>query len=305
LLSHDAIANEAVPGPGTTTRAVTLLIVVGPLLAVVAVALWWRQPIAIHDIVLAIAFYAISAFGITVGYHRLLTHRSFRARRPLKIMLAVAGSTAVQGSVVSWVALHRRHHQFADRTGDPHSARAAGSGVAAHLRALAHAHVGWLFCSNPTLEERYAADVLRDRDVRTVSKLYPLLAIAPFILAAVVGWLLTGSWTGAARAVLWAGVARMLLLHHVTWSINSICHALGRRPAKIDDLSTNCAALALVSLGESWHNFHHAYPKCARHGALPHQWDASAWLIGAFERAGWVTHVRWPTEAQRDPTGTR
>jgi stearoyl-CoA desaturase (delta-9 desaturase) len=165
------------------------------------------------------------------------------------------------------------------------------------MRALGHAHVGWLFRSNPTREDRYAADLLRDRDVRTVSNLYPLLALAPFALAAMVGGSITGSWSGAMRAMLWAGVARMLMLHHVTWSINSICHAFGRRPESVDDLSTNCGALALVSLGESWHNFHHAHPSCARHGALAHQWDASARLIALFERAGWATHVRWPADA--------
>jgi stearoyl-CoA desaturase (delta-9 desaturase) len=277
---------------------VTLLLVIGPPVALLAAVLFWRKPIAAHDVVLAIVFYAISAFGVTVGYHRMFTHHSFRANRPLKILLAIAGSTAVQGSVVSWVALHRRHHRFADQPGDPHSARAAGSSFGARLQSLTHAHVGWLFSSNPTLEERYARDLLRDRDVRTISKLFPVWAVAPFLLAYVLGWWITGSWQGAVAAVLWAGVARMMVLHHVTWSINSICHRFGPRPATSDDLSTNCGALAFVSLGESWHNFHHAYPSCARHGALPHQWDASARLISAFERIGWVNHVHWPTEAQ-------
>jgi stearoyl-CoA desaturase (delta-9 desaturase) len=277
---------------------VTLLLVIGPPVALLAAGLFWRKPIALHDVALAIVFYATSAFGVTVGYHRLFTHRSFRANRPLKVLLAVAGSTAVQGSVLSWVALHRQHHRFADRPGDPHSPRASGLSVGAQLRSLGHAHVGWLFSSNPTLEERYAPDLLRDRDVRTVSKLFPVCAVAPFLLAYALGWWITGSWQGAVRAVLWAGVTRMMVLHHVTWSINSICHTFGRRPATSDDLSTNCGVLAFVSLGESWHNFHHAYPNCARHGALPHQWDASARLISAFERIGWVTHVRWPTEAQ-------
>jgi stearoyl-CoA desaturase (delta-9 desaturase) len=298
--SPESTADAAV-SPTTAAlaaRVVTLLLVVGPPVAVLAAVLIWRRPIATQDVVLAVAFYAIAAFGITVGFHRLFTHRSFRANRPLKVLLAVAGSTAVQGSLVSWVALHRQHHRFADGPGDPHSARATGPGVGAQLRSLAHAHVGWLFSPNPPLEERYAPDLLRDRDLRTVSNLFPVLAVAPFVLAAVIGWWISGSWQGALSAVLWAGVARMMLLHHVAWSINSICHAFGQRPATNDDLSTNCGALALFSLGESWHNFHHAYPACARHGALPHQWDASARLISAFERIGWATHVRWPTAEQ-------
>jgi stearoyl-CoA desaturase (delta-9 desaturase) len=259
----------------------------------------------LFDVVLALCFYAVSAFGVTIGYHRLFTHHSFRAKRPLKILLGVAGSTAVQGSLISWVALHRQHHRFADQTGDPHSPRAVGSSFGAHARALAHAHVGWLFRANVTLEERYARDLLRDPDIRTVSQLFPVIAVGPFLIAWSLGWWFSGTWQGALGAVLWAGVARMTLLHHVTWSVNSICHAFGRRPAPNDDLSTNCGLLAVASLGESWHNFHHAYPSCARHGALRHQFDASARLIRVFERMGWASHVRWPTAEQRTACGQR
>lgn len=308
MLSTDPSAVASAVASRTQSRAarsVTLLLVVGPLVALSAAALFWRTSITLFDVVLAIGFYAISAFGVTIGYHRLFTHHSFRAKRPLKILLGVAGSTAVQGSVISWVALHRQHHRFADQPGDPHSARALGSSFGAHARALAHAHVGWLFRSNPTLEERYAPDLLRDRDLRTVSQLFPVFAVAPFLLAWLLGWWVSGTWQGALGAVLWAAVARMTLLHHVTWSVNSICHAYGTRPATNDDLSTNCGMLAVASLGESWHNFHHAYPSCARHGALRHQLDASARLIRMFEQRGWASHVRWPTAEQRTACGQR
>jgi stearoyl-CoA desaturase (delta-9 desaturase) len=155
--------------------------------------------------------------------------------------------------------------------------------------------MGWLFGANPVWAERYAADLLRDRDLRALQALYPLLAVGSFAFPFLVGWGWTGEIAGAWTAFFWAGVVRMAVLHHVTWSINSICHCIGRRPFARGDESTNVAALALVSLGESWHNFHHAHPGCARHGARPGQWDPSAGLIRVFERAGWATSVRWPT----------
>ena len=290
---------HAAPSAGAAARLLSLLIIAGPPIAlVVALPHLWHEGIAMHDVILAAGFYLVSAFGVTVGFHRLFTHRSFRANRPLKIALAVAGSMAVQGALISWVALHRRHHRFADQPGDPHSARSYGSSVSARLRALGHAHLGWLFQANPTDPERYAADLLRDRDVRTVSSLFPVFAIGSLVLPFVLGWTITGTLRGALSAFLWAGVARMMLLHHVTWCVNSICHAFGTRPEAREDLSTNCAPLALLSLGESWHNFHHAHPSCARHGARPGQPDASAALIRLCERAGWATHVRWPTALQ-------
>jgi stearoyl-CoA desaturase (delta-9 desaturase) len=281
--------HEAAPTVSPLGRLLTLVIVGGPPLALLAMLpSVWRHGIAWRDVVLAAFFYVISAVGVTVGYHRLFTHHSFRANRPLKVLLAIAGSMAVQGSVCSWVALHRRHHRFADQPGDPHSARPIGAGPYAFVRALLHS----------TFEERYAADLLRDRDLRIVSSLFPLFAIGSFALAFGMGWALSGTLGGALSALLWAGIVRMMLLHHVTWSVNSICHAIGSRPATRDNLSTNCASLAVLSLGESWHNFHHAHPSCARHGVRPHQLDSSAALIRVFERVGWATHVRWPTASQ-------
>ena len=286
-------------GVSSISRLVTVLIVVGPIVVLaIAVPLLWGRAISLRDVLLAASFYVVTAFGVTVGYHRLFTHRSFRASRPLRIALAVAGSLAVQGSVASWVALHRRHHRFADQPGDPHSPRTTGGSAGVRLRGLLHAHVGWLFKANPTFAERYAADLLRDPDTRIVTTFFPLFAIASLALPFLLGWGLSRELGGAVTALLWAGIARMLLLHHVTWSVNSICHAFGTRPATQDDLSTNFAPLALLSLGEAWHNFHHAHPSCARHGAFRRQIDPSAALIRVFERAGWATKVRWPTALQ-------
>jgi stearoyl-CoA desaturase (delta-9 desaturase) len=280
-------------------RGVTALLVVGPVVALaVAVPLLWGRAMRVSDLVVAAVFYVVSGFGVTVGYHRLFAHRSFRPKRWLKIVLAVAGSLALEGSVVGWVANHRRHHVFSDRPGDPHSPHLHGTGVAAQLRGFFHAHVGWLFGVDTTSALRYAPELLDDADVRLIGRLFPIFAIGSLAAPFFIGWTLSGAIAGALTGLLWAGLARMLLLHHVTWSVNSICHMFGSQPSTRRDRSTNFAPLAIISFGESWHNFHHAHPSSARHGAFPHQIDPSAALIKVFERRGWATHVRWPTSSQ-------
>jgi stearoyl-CoA desaturase (Delta-9 desaturase) len=280
-------------------RVITAFLVIGPAIALaIAIPLLWGRVVHVHDIVLAVGFYLLSGFGVTIGYHRLFTHRSFKPRRALKIALASAGSLAMEGSLIGWVANHRRHHVFSDRPGDPHSPHVNDRGVTGPLRGFAHAHIGWLFRVNATSAERFAPDLVRDSDVAIISRLFPLFAVfslaAPFFL----GWAWSGTIGGALTALLWAGAARMMLLHHVTWSVNSICHMFGKQPASNKDKSTNFAPLGVVSFGEAWHNFHHAHPRSARHGALPHQMDPSAAIISLFERAGWATDVHWPTQPQ-------
>jgi stearoyl-CoA desaturase (Delta-9 desaturase) len=296
------IAEEDGPGgvARATSRTVTTLIVVGPAVALgAAMPLLWGRGIHLRDVLLAAVFYLMTAFGVTVGFHRLFTHRSFRANRPLKLVLAALGSMAVQGSLIGWVANHRRHHMFSDHAGDPHSPHAFGSGFKARVRGLLHAHHGWLFKPDTTPSARFAPDLLKDRDIVVMSRLFPALAILSLAAPFAIGWAWSGTIAGAFSALLWAGLLRMAALHHVTWSVNSICHVFGKRPFKSNDRSTNFAPLALMSLGESWHNYHHAHPSSARHGALRHQVDISAALIRLFERAGWATKVRWPAPSTR------
>jgi stearoyl-CoA desaturase (delta-9 desaturase) len=250
------------------------------------------------DVILAAAFYLVTGFGISVGFHRLFAHHSFKANRALKLFLAIAGSGALEGSVISWVATHRRHHVFSDQLGDPHSPNRFGRGFAQTLRGFAWAHVGWLFASDTTDRRRFAPDLLRDGDLVVVDRLFPLLAVGSLALPFALGWALSGTFWGALMALVWAGLVRMTLLHHVTWSINSVCHLWGRTPFTTKDHSTNVAALSVVSLGENWHNFHHSAPASARHGVLARQLDPSARLIRFFEQLGWATKVRWPTAAQ-------
>ncbi len=283
------------------SRTITGILVGGPVVAIgAAVLLWSGHGVEVRTLVLALAFYVVTAFGVTVGFHRLFTHRSFTANRPLRIALAVAGSMAVEGAPIGWVANHRRHHVYSDRPGDPHSPHGFGADVRGQLLGLFHAHCGWLFTPDTTPTRRFAPDLLRDRDLVTVNRVFPLLAVVSLVAPFGLGWLLSGTLAGALSALVWAGVLRMAALHHVTWSVNSLCHAFGKRPFTTKDRSTNLAALAVVSLGDSWHNFHHAHPDAARHGVLRHQIDPSAALIRIFERSGCATNVRW---YERDRSG--
>jgi stearoyl-CoA desaturase (Delta-9 desaturase) len=281
-------------------RCFTGLLVVGPVVVLACcLPLLWGRMFNLRDALLAVALYAITGHGITVGYHRLFTHRSFTANRALKIGLGVAGSMAVEGSVIGWVANHRRHHMFSDQPGDPHSPHRYGTGALGQLRGLAYAHLGWLFAADGTSATRFAPDLQRDRDIVAISRMFPAFAVASFVLPFALGWLLSRSLLGAFTALIWAGVVRIALLHHATWSVNSVCHMFGRHPSAVTDRSTNFAPLAVISMGESWHNFHHAHPSSARHGAGRGEVDSSAAIIRLFERAGWATKVHWPRKTRR------
>ena len=277
------------------------IFIVVPFAAVLtAVPVAWGGWLGWSDLVIAFVMYAVTCLGITVGYHRLFTHKSFKANRVVRIVLAVAGSLAVQGPVVRWVADHRKHHKFSDRDGDPHSPWKYGASVRGLARGLFHAHIGWLFDEEQTPQRTYAPDLMKDADIVRVSRLFWLAVVVSLTLPVVLGGLLTWSWQGALTAFFWASLVRISLLHHVTWSINSICHAIGDRPFRSRDRSTNVWWLAIPSAGESWHNLHHADPTCARHGVLPGQVDISARVIWLMEKAGWVTDVRWPVRERLD-----
>jgi stearoyl-CoA desaturase (Delta-9 desaturase) len=295
-----APARVAEPALATESKAgwenVVLVLFIGvPFLALVAaVPVAWGWGLGWRDVAIAALMYVVSGHGITVGFHRHFTHGSFKANRPLKIALAVAGSLAIEGPVIRWVADHRRHHAFSDREGDPHSPWRYGETVPALAKGLLFAHMGWMFDIEQTNPRRYTPDLLKDRDIGRISRLFPAFVAASLLLPALLGGLLTWSWQGALTAFFWGSLVRVALLHHVTWSINSICHALGEHPFASRDRSGNVWWLALLSMGESWHNLHHADPTCARHGVLRGQIDSSARMIWIFEKLGWASQVRWP-----------
>jgi stearoyl-CoA desaturase (Delta-9 desaturase) len=272
------------------------VIVIVPFLALGgAVAVAWGWGISWLDIALALAFYLVSGLGVTVGFHRYFTHGGFKAKRWLRVLLAISGSLAIEGGVIRWVADHRRHHAFSDREGDPHSPWRFGESVPALLKGLWFAHVGWLFDVEHTNQQRFTPDLLADPDMVRVERWFNRLVVVSLLAPAVLGGLISWSWAGALSAFFWASLVRIGLLHHVTWSINSICHAIGERPFAARDKSANFWPLAILSFGESWHNSHHADPSMARHGVLPGQIDISARVIAILERLGWISDVKWPT----------
>jgi stearoyl-CoA desaturase (delta-9 desaturase) len=269
--------------------------VVVPFLAfLAAVPVAWGWGLGWTDIVLFLVFYYVSGLGITIGYHRLFTHGSFKANRALRIALAVAGSMAIEGPVIRWVADHRRHHAYSDREGDPHSPWRYGNTTGALLKGLFWAHLGWMFDEMHTNREKYTPDLMQDKDIRIVDRLFPVWLVVSIFGPPLIAGLIHMSWGAALSAFFWASLVRVFLLHHVTWSINSICHTIGERPFQARDKSTNFWPLAILSFGESWHNMHHADPTAARHGVLKGQLDTSARIISWFEKLGWATDVRWP-----------
>jgi stearoyl-CoA desaturase (delta-9 desaturase) len=271
--------------------------VVLPFLALLlAVPVVWGGWLGWTDVAIGAAWYLVSGLGITVGYHRYFTHGSFKAKRWLRIALAVAGSLAVQGSIIQWVADHRRHHMFSDLDGDPHSPWRFGASFRGLTKGLFHAHVGWLFHREMSNRERFAPDLLADKDIRRVDEMFPLLVAVSTAGPALLGGLVTWSWQGALTAFFWAGLIRIGLLHHVTWAINSVCHVYGERPFEVrqGDKASNFWPLAILSFGESWHNLHHADPTSARHGVLRGQIDISARTIWLLEKIGAAYQVRWP-----------
>ena len=276
--------------------ALALFIVVPFLAILAAVPVAWGGWLGWSDVIITFVMYGVTLHGVTVGYHRLFTHKSFKPNRPVKIALAVAGSMAIEGPVARWVADHRKHHKFSDKDGDPHSPWRYGETIPALIKGLWHAHMGWLFDVEQTPQRQYAPDLLRDRDIVRVSRAFPMLAFASLAIPPLAGGLITWSWQGALTAFFWGSLVRVGLLHHVTWSINSICHMLGERPFASCDKAGNVWPLAILSMGESWHNLHHADPTCARHGVQRGQVDISARVIWAFEKLGWAHAVRWPTQ---------
>ena len=289
---------ELEPRP-TFGRVLVGVFVAVPLLALIAaVPLAWGWGLGWHDVIIAIAFYYISGLGIAVGLHRYFTHRSFKAVRGFKIALAVAGSLAIEGPVITWVADHRRHHKYSDKEGDPHSPWRFGSDWQALSKGLAFAHVGWLFDGDVTSEEKFCPDWRADSDVLRISRWFPGLVAVSLLAPALIGGLWSMSWQGAVTAFFWATLVRIAFLHHITWSINSICHTFGKEEFEVRDKSRNVSWLAILSFGESWHNLHQADPTCARHGVLRGQIDIAARMIWLAEKLGWAYDVRWPDEAR-------
>ena len=273
----------------TLDRLANAIVTIVPI-ALLGLAVWlaWGGTLHWQDLVVLAAVYALSGVGITVGYHRLFTHRSFKTTGLLRAAFAILGSAAVEGPVIEWVSTHRKHHRFSDRDGDPHSPHTHhGTGLRGALLGLFHAHVGWMFRGGDRAHpERYAKDLLADRSLRAIDRLFGVWVLAGLALAFGLGVALTGTIAGGLTGLLWGGAVRILILHHATFSINSLCHFFGRRRFRTGDESRNLAWLALPTFGEAWHNNHHAFPTSAHHGLTRWQLDPGGWLIDGLERLG-------------------
>jgi stearoyl-CoA desaturase (delta-9 desaturase) len=276
-------------------KIVNLIAVPLPLVGLAAaVVLLWHKAVGPVDLIVMGVLYVITALGITLGYHRMFTHRSFESSAAFRAVVAAAGSMAVQGSVITWVADHRKHHAFTDQDGDPHTPHGFGPGFKGAVQGLWHAHVGWLFETVGTAErERFVPDLLKDRTLRAMDKLFIVFVVLGLAIPFALGWIIGGTLWAALIGLLWGGLVRIFLLHHVTWSINSVCHFFGRKRFEVEDESRNVFWLAPFSMGEAWHHNHHAFPTSAFHGL---SWserlaDPTGWLIAALEKMGLIWNV--------------
>jgi stearoyl-CoA desaturase (delta-9 desaturase) len=284
-------------------RTANLLGVVVPFLGVlVAIVLLWNRLVDWTDLAIFALLYLLTGVGITVGFHRLLTHRAFQTYPWMERTFAVLGSLAVEGSVLDWVADHRKHHAHADEEGDPHSPH-VGHGTG--LRGLWFAHTGWLLETQGQADwKRYATELYEDPSMRTIGKRFPWFVVATLLIPTLLGFVLHGfTLEGALRGYIWGGLVRIFIVHHVTWSVNSVCHFYGSRRFNIKDRSTNVGWLALFSLGESWHHNHHAFPRSAYHGLRWWEIDPSGLLISGLKHVGLAWNVvRIAPERQRAKT---
>ncbi len=300
LSTHQRTPDVIVLPPGrslTLERWLTLVITLLPFLAfVVAIGLFWNRGISFLDLSLFLGLYVISGLGVTIGFHRLLAHRSFKTKRWLRNVLASAGSLSVEGAVIDWVADHRRHHAFTDQPGDPHSPHLEeAGGVRGVLLGLWHAHMGWFFREEHTNANRFAPDLLKDPAMMTIHRLFPVWVVVSLALPALIGLGITRSLSGMLTAFLWGGLVRVFFLHHITWSINSICHFFGRRPFNSNDMSTNNWLLSVISFGEAWHNNHHAFPSSPIHGLEKWQPDPAGLLIRGMAKVGLAYDLKEPS----------
>ncbi len=281
-------------------RTANLAGVVFPFIGtLVAIVMLWNRAVDVTDLIVLVVMYMVTAVGITVGFHRLLTHRAFASYPWVERTFAVLGSLSVQGSVMDWVADHRKHHAHTDREGDPHSPHVGhGSG----LSGLWHAHVGWLLETQGQADwKKYAAELYEDPAMRMIGRRFPQLAVLSLAIPTVADWALHDfTAAGALRGLVWGGLVRIFFVHHVTWSVNSVCHFFGSRRFDIDDHSTNVGWLAVLSLGESWHHNHHAFPRSAYHGLRWWEVDPSGVIIAGMQKVGLAWNVvRISPERQR------
>ncbi len=296
-LQKPAAVATVLPRTTNASRVITLIAVIVPFIGFLsAVGFFWGVALHPIDLILFAVLYVFCGFGITVGFHRQFSHKSFHARPWVRTTLAIAGCMAVQGPLIQWVTDHRKHHAMSDKEGDPHSPHTHAEGWRGTIAGFYHAHMGWLFVTKGMERGRvYGRDLFDDKMIRRVDRFYLVWLFLGLLIPLGVAWGLTGQFSRGIEAMVWAGLVRVFLFDHITWSVNSICHTFGRRDYETPDHSRNFWLLALPTFGEAWHNNHHAFPGSARHGLKRHQVDPSWLLIRGMEKMGWVSNVKLPT----------
>ena len=303
------LSQPAIESNSLALQIATLAAVVLPLAGfAAAIVSLWGWGFQWVDLGLLLVLYLLTGLGITVGFHRHFTHKGFETNAVVRFILAVLGSMAVQGSVLHWAAQHRRHHQHSDSKGDPHSPHHHGTGILGVIAGFWHAHIGWAFKDSPGGIDHYVADLRKSPSIRIASKLFPLWIALGLVVPFALGGLISGTWTGAVCGLLWGGFARVFLVHHVTWSVNSVCHLWGSRPYPEKDHSRNNLVFGVLALGEGWHNNHHAFPTSAKHGFRWWQVDLSYYVIRMLAIFGLAWNIRLPgrsLSAARNERNTR
>jgi stearoyl-CoA desaturase (Delta-9 desaturase) len=303
---HQHAEEEDIPTPLWRRLATMIVVIAPPIGLAAAIVLLWGVALSWVHLVLLLVGYLITGFGITIGYHRLFTHKSFDAHPALKVFLGIAGSMAAEGPILEWVAKHRLHHQHSDKPMDPHSPHvrsdyAGGevvrTGVWGKIRGAFHSHMGWLFRADApsSVLNKYIPDLLADKLTVKISNLFMVWLALSLIVPGLIAWAVTGSWIGGLLGVLWGGVVRIFMVHHITWSVNSVCHIWGSRPFNSHDHSRNNPIVGVLALGEGWHNAHHAFPASARHGLRWWEFDSSYVIIKVLAAVGLVTNIRVPS----------
>ncbi len=278
-------------------RIATFFGIMIPFAGVIAAGvLIWGNGFNWLDFALMTGMYVLTAGSVTIGFHRLFVHRSYETSMPVKFLLAVTGSFALQGSLMKWVALHRRHHQHSDTPDDVHSPHHSGTGVIGFLRGFWHSHIGFAFLADPPNLERYVKDLNASPTLRLAERLYILWVLLGLAIPFALGGLISGTWAGAWTGLIWGGLVRIFLVHHVTWSVNSACHIWGKRRYRSRDESRDNIVFGILALGEGWHNSHHAFPTSARHGLLWWQLDVSYWMIRLLAILGLAKKVKVPSK---------
>lgn len=297
----DTVEEESPLSKGQMHLAMLAAVALPPLGLLAAMYFLWGGVFSWLNLSMMVALYIATGLGITIGYHRMFTHKAFVTPKPIAIFFMILGGMAAQGPLVWWVGTHRKHHHYSDHDHDPHSPHASRKpGLVGWVVGFMHSHIGWLFSSTGDSNYRYVPDLLADKTIMRVNNLFPVWVALGLAIPAIIGGLVTMSWTGAALGFLWGGLVRMFLLHHSTWSINSICHVWGWRDYRSGDESRNNPVMGILSFGEGWHNNHHAFPSSARHGLKWWQFDASWVIIRSLQIVGLASKVRLPTKERMD-----